>query len=116
MDRALNSGSVSPVKKVKLDPCNLAAKRYASFFLGHPVAYRDFHPTHPILPLIAFEHLSLYMQKHLGQSVAVCGSLWKGRSWQTKAKSGTAGYRLQSCKSRYSQVQPGTARYGQVQC
>ena len=31
------------------------------------------HPT--IDPLIAFEHLRLYIQKHLGQSVAVCGSL-----------------------------------------
>ena len=44
------------------------------------------------LPLIAFEDLSLYIQKHLGQSVAVCGSLWKGRSWQTKAEPGTARY------------------------
>ena len=48
---------------------------------------RDFHP---ILPLIAFEHLSLYIQKHLGQSVAVCA--WKGRSWQTKVEPGTARY------------------------
>ena len=39
---------------------------------------------------IAFEHISLYIQKHLGKSVAVCGILWKGRSWQTKAESGTA--------------------------
>ena len=30
-------------------------------------------PSHPLL---AFEHLSLYIQKHLSQSVAVCGSLW----------------------------------------
>ena len=36
-------------------------------------AYRDFHPIP--YPLIAFEHLSLYIQKHLSQSVAVCGSL-----------------------------------------
>ena len=35
------------------------------------------HPT--IHPLIAFEHLSLYIQKHLGQSVAVCVY---GKSWQ----------------------------------
>ena len=28
------------------------------------------NPTHPI-PLIAFEHLSLYIQKYLSQSVAV---------------------------------------------
>ena len=43
-------------------------------------AYRDFHPTiQPIHPIIAFEHLSMYIQKHLGQSVEVCGSLWKGR-------------------------------------
>ena len=31
----------------------------------------SYHPS-------TFEHLSLYVQKHLGQSVAVCGSLWKG--------------------------------------
>ena len=30
-------------------------------------AYRDFHThTHPIHPLIAFEHFSLYIQKHWG--------------------------------------------------
>ena len=47
-------------------------------------AYRDFHPTiQPIHPLIAFEHLSLYIQKHLDQSVTVRCSLWKGRSRQT---------------------------------
>ena len=34
--------------------------------------------------------------------MAVCGSLRKGRSWQTKAGPGTAGH---------SQVKPGTARY-----
>ena len=37
----------------------------------------------PIHPSKAFSHLSLYIQKHLGQSVAVCASLWspvKGRS------------------------------------
>ena len=62
---------------------------------------RDFHPIHP---RIAFEHLSLYIQKHLGQSVVVRGSLWKGRSWQTRAEPGTAGH---------SQVQ---ARYSQVMC
>ena len=50
-------------------------------------------------PLIAFEHLSLYIQKHLGQSVAVCGILWKGRSWQTKVQTGIAGH---------SQVKPGS--------
>ena len=53
-------------------------------------------------PLLAFEHLSLYIQKHLGQSVALCDILWKGRSWQTKVQPGTAGQ---------SQVKPGTARY-----
>ena len=59
-------------------------------------AYRDFHPIpNPILPLIAFEHLSLF------------GSLWKGRSWQTKAEPGTAGH---------SQVKPGTTKYSHVQC
>ena len=43
-------------------------------------------PSHP---LIVFEHLSLYILKHLGQSVAIRGiSLWKGRSWQTKAEPG----------------------------
>ena len=52
---------------------------------------------YPIHPLIAFEHLSLYIQKHLGQSVAVCGSLWKGRSWQTKAEPGTAGHSQVQC-------------------
>ena len=68
-------------------------------------AYRDFHPA--ILPRIALEHLSLYIQKHLGQSVAV-HSLWKGRSWQTKAEPGTARYsRAQLGKVRYTQVQPG---------
>ena len=56
-----------------------------------------------ILPLVAFEHLSLYIQKHLGQSVEVGGSLWKGRSWQTKAEPGTARYnRAQLDKARYS--------------
>ena len=33
------------------------------------------NPTgHSVHSLIAFDHLSLYIQKHLGQSVAVCGS------------------------------------------
>ena len=58
------------------------------------------YPT--IHPLIAFDHLSLYIQKHLGQSVPVCGILWKGRSWQIKVQPGIAGH---------SQVKPGTARY-----
>ena len=54
-------------------------------------AFRDFQPNPiPSTPLTAFEHLSLYIQKHLSQSVAVCGSLWWGRSWQTKAEPGTA--------------------------
>ena len=34
------------------------------------------HCIHPTHPLIAFDHLSLYIQKHLSQSLAVCGSLW----------------------------------------
>ena len=48
-------------------------------------AARDLQPTDRPSnhPLIAFEHLSLYIHKHLGQSVAVRGILWKGRSWQT---------------------------------
>ena len=44
------------------------------------------NPSHTHL-LIAFEHLSLYIQKHLGQSVVVCGSLWSsynnGQQWTT---------------------------------
>ena len=32
----------------------------------------------PIHPLIAFGHLSLYLQKHLGQSLAVCGKVDHG--------------------------------------
>ena len=36
------------------------------------------HPSHPnpSIPLIAFEHLSLYIQKKFNQSVAQCGSKW----------------------------------------
>ena len=37
--------------------------------------FRDFQPI-PV-SLIAFEHLSLYIQKNLSQSVTVCGSLWQ---------------------------------------
>ena len=36
-------------------------------------------------PLIAFDHLSLYIQKDLGQSMALRGILWKGislESWE----------------------------------
>ena len=42
---------------------------------------RDFRPSyHPTNhPFIAFEHLSL--KKNSGQSVALCGILWKGKSW-----------------------------------
>ena len=40
--------------------------------------YRDFQPIPS--PLIAVEHLSLYIQKLLGQSVALCSRLWKSRS------------------------------------
>ena len=66
------------------------------------------HPSH-----LTFEHLSLYIQKYLRQSVAVCVSLWKGRSWQTKAEPSTSRYSCwQSVKVWYSQVQPGTAGYG----
>ena len=52
-----------------------------------------------------FKHLRLYIRKHFGQSVAVCGIPWKGRSWQTKVH----------CTARYSRVQSGKARYSQVQ-
>ena len=52
-------------------------------------------PTQPIH--IAFEHLSLYIQKHLSQSVTVRGKVDNVRL----------------C-AKYSQVQPGTARYRQV--
>ena len=65
-------------------------------------AFRDFQPNpNPSnsVPLIAFEHLSLHIQKHLSQSVAVCDSLWQIRVWKTKAEPGT---------DRYSQEQPGT--------
>ena len=34
--------------------------------------------------------------------MAVCGILWKGRSWQSQVQPGTAGH---------SQVKPVTARY-----
>ena len=76
-----------------------------SLLLEEVLTEISIHPSiHPSHPLIAFEHLSLYIQKHLGQSVAVCGSLWKGRSWQTKTEPGTARYsRAQSGKARYSQ-------------
>ena len=36
-------------------------------------------PSNPSHPLIAFEHLSLYIQKHLSiqkHSMVICGSLW----------------------------------------
>ena len=40
-------------------------------------------PINGTTGLIPFEHLSLYIQKHLGQSaVAVRGSLWKGIIWR----------------------------------
>ena len=50
----------------------------------------DFRPpsNHP---LIAFEHLSLYIQKNLGQSVAECGSLdhgGGGQQWTTMGNNG----------------------------
>ena len=45
-------------------------------------------PTHPLatnpMPLIAFEHLSLYIQKHLSQSVAVCGKVDHGIHRQSR--------------------------------
>ena len=56
-------------------------------------------PTQPN-PLIAFEHLSLFKQKHLSQSVAVCSS------GSGKVDHGTP---------RQSQVQPGAARCTRVQ-
>ena len=46
-------------------------------------AYRDSHPTHP---LIAFEHLSLYIQK---QYVTVCGKVDHGRPRQSQVQPGT---------------------------
>ena len=36
-------------------------------------------------PLIAFEHLGLYLQKHLSQLVAVCGSLRFSRCYMSDA-------------------------------
>ena len=39
-------------------------------------AFRDFQ-THTSHFCFAFEHLSLYIQKHLSHLVAVCGSLWQ---------------------------------------
>ena len=63
-------------------------------------AYRDFHPILPILPIlpltIAFEHLSLYIQKHFGP---VSDGLWKGRLWQTKAEPGTVGHSAEKDQS-----------------
>ena len=41
------------------------------------VRYPSVRPT--IRPLIAFDHLSLYIQKYLGvlkHSLVICGSLW----------------------------------------
>ena len=60
----------------------------------------DFRPSiQPTIHLIAFDHLSLYIQKHFGR----WGILWKGKSWQTKAYPGTAGYSwAHSGKARYS--------------
>ena len=58
------------------------------------VRYPSVRPT--IRPLIAFDHLSLYIQKHLGQSVEFCEKVDHGRPMQ-------------------SQVQPGTVRYSQLQ-
>ena len=48
--------------------------------------------------ILAFDHLSLYIQNRLGQSVAVFGSLWKGRSWQIKAEPGTARYSAEKAR------------------
>ena len=45
-----------------------------------------------VRPLIAFEYLSLYIQKYLGQSVALSGILCKGRSCQTKVRPGITGH------------------------
>ena len=68
--------------------------------IGAPGSRVSNHPTNR--PLIALEHLSLYILKNLGQSVALCGILWKDRSCQTKVRPDTVGH---------SQVKPGTARY-----
>ena len=50
----------------------------------------------------------------LGQSVALCGILWKGRSWQIKAEPGTV--RTESGKARYSKVQLGTVLKRPILC
>ena len=52
------------------------------------LANSDFHPIHP---LIALEHLSLYIQKHLGQLVAVYGKVDHGRSWRRWTTMGNNG-------------------------
>ena len=46
----------------------LLAPQSGAFRIG---AYRVFHPNSS-----TFEHLSLYKQKHLGQSVACLGHVW----------------------------------------
>ena len=56
----------------------------------HRGAFRDFHP---IPSTFAFEHLSLYIERNLSQSVTVYGKV---------ADLG---------KARYSQVEPVTSRY-----
>ena len=58
----------------------------------------------------------MYIQKHFGQSVMLCGILWKDRSLQTKVQPGIAGHsRVKPGTARYSQVKPGTAGYSQAQ-
>ena len=40
----------------------------------------------------AFEHLGIYIQKHLSQSVAICGKVDHDRPRQSQVQTGTAGY------------------------
>ena len=63
-------------------------------------------PTQPN-PLIAFEHLSLFKQKHLSQSVAVYSS--------GSGKGSQPGPFFLKGTPRQSQVQPGAARCTRVQ-
>ena len=57
----------------------------------------DFHPT--AHPHITFQHLSLYVQRHLGQSVTVCGKVDHSRPGRNQIQPGTV--RMQS-KARQS--------------
>ena len=63
--------------------CKSSAEIFSSLLIIAPQtdahrrgAFRDFqyHSSNPV-PIIAFDHLSLYIQKHLSQSVAVYGKV-----------------------------------------